>query len=144
MQISYDIVQTLEIKYRETEGVFNVGAMNLAGFLAKSKIHYGSPESIEFTDLYFMLLNYWTLKESNNIARERQEAFYEFDKSEYANGEYFKRYQDRIVTREDIKHDAVKELFTDIDIPTKDDWNALQESIEREGLVNAYRLAVAP
>ena len=30
-----------------------LGAMNLHGFLAKSKIHYGSPEALEFTDILF-------------------------------------------------------------------------------------------
>ena len=29
-------------------------------FLAKNQMHYGSPEALEFTSLYFMLLNYWT------------------------------------------------------------------------------------
>ena len=44
----------------------------LHSYLAKHHIEYGSPESVEFTNIYFMLMNYWTLVESNNIARERQ------------------------------------------------------------------------
>ena len=50
---------------------FCLGAMGLHSYLAKHHIEYGSPESIEFTNIYFMLMNYWTLFESNNIARER-------------------------------------------------------------------------
>src|SRR5690606_37347878 len=73
-----------------------LGAMNLHGFLAKNQIMYGSPESIEFTDVYFMLMNYWTLVESNNIAKERNQSFYEFEKSKYATGKYFAEYITKI------------------------------------------------
>ena len=48
---------------------FGLGAMGLHSYLAQQLIEYGSPESIEFTSIYFMLMNYWTLVESNNIAR---------------------------------------------------------------------------
>src|SRR5699024_4085857 len=41
-----------------------LGAMGLHTYLAQNHIYYGSPESVEFTDVYFMLLNYWTLVES--------------------------------------------------------------------------------
>ena len=47
---------------------FGLGAMGLHSYLAKHHIEYGSPESVEFTNIYFMLMNYWTLVESNNIA----------------------------------------------------------------------------
>ncbi|PGO60564.1 class 1b ribonucleoside-diphosphate reductase subunit alpha [Priestia megaterium] len=118
-----------------------LGAMNLHGYFAKNQIFYGSPESIEITDLYFMLLNYWTLVESNNIAIERRETFFDFGKSTYATGEYFDKY-----TQGDylFEHDRVAELFKDIHIPTKADWEALKESVMKYGLYNAYRLAVAP
>ena len=58
---------------------FGLGAMGLHSYLAKHHIEYGSPESVEFTNIYFMLMNYWTLVESNNIARERQETFVGFE-----------------------------------------------------------------
>lgn len=131
-----------------------LGAMNLHGYLAKNQIQYGSPESIEFTEVYFMLLNYWTLVESNNIAKERKETFYEFEKSKYANGEYFSDYLSKIdgykhdYTYETcefvFKHDKVKKLFENIDIPTLIDWDVLRTNVEKHGLFNAYRLAVAP
>lgn len=127
-----------------------LGAMNLHGFLAKNRIEYGSPESIEFTEVYFMLLNYWTLVESNNIAKDRNETFYEFDKSEYANGEYFRKYLSKINGYEYdnkdfvFKYDTVKYLFEGIFVPSLEDWNELQKNIEEYGLYNAYRLAVAP
>lgn len=118
-----------------------LGAMGLHAFLAKNHIQYGSPESIEFTNVYFMLLNYWTLVASNKIARERQETFFEFEKSAYADGSYFDKYinQDWGPTS-----DRVKELFAGIFIPTKADWAQLKENVMRDGLYNAYRMAVAP
>ncbi|MDM8278777.1 class 1b ribonucleoside-diphosphate reductase subunit alpha [Ligilactobacillus aviarius] len=118
-----------------------LGAMGLHAFLAKNHIQYGSPESIEFTNVYFMLLNYWTLVASNKIAKERQETFFEFEKSAYADGSYFDKYinQDWGPTS-----DRVKELFAGIFIPTKEDWAQLKENVMRDGLYNAYRMAVAP
>ncbi len=119
-----------------------LGAMNLHGFLAKSKIHYGSPEALEFTDIYFMLLNYWTLVESNNISIETGQVFSEFEKSKYATGEYFNKYLEE--PEFEFKHGKVKDLFKDIFIPRHKDWLQLKESVMEHGLYNAYRLAVAP
>ncbi|PLR75407.1 ribonucleotide-diphosphate reductase subunit alpha [Bacillus sp. V3-13] len=118
-----------------------LGAMNLHGFFAKNQIMYGSPESIEITDLYFLLLNYWTLVESNNISIETGEKFYEFEKSTYATGEYFDHYLETDYTP---KHPKVAELFAHIPIPTKEDWARLKESVQKHGIYNAYRLATAP
>lgn len=136
-------VPTIENGNKKNHAV-GLGAMNLHGFLAKNQIHYGSPESIEFTDLYFMLLNYWTLVESNNIAIEHGEAFDGFNKSEYANGVYFDRYAERIITREGIKNLQVMDLFKNIEIPSLKEWAELKQSIEEHGLYNSYRMAVAP
>nr|WP_256860569.1 class 1b ribonucleoside-diphosphate reductase subunit alpha [Paraliobacillus ryukyuensis] len=118
-----------------------LGAMNLHGFLAKNRIEYGSPESIEFTSIYFLLLNYWTLYESNKIAKERRTSFFEFDKSDYANGKYFDEYINKDWKP---KLDKVKELFKNIFIPSQKDWVELKENIQHYGLYNSYRLATAP
>lgn len=118
-----------------------LGAMGLHTYLAKNHIEYGSPESIEFIGVYFMLLNYWTLVESNNIAKERNENFVNFENSDYANGSYFDKY-----LAEDFgpKSDIVKDLFDGIKIPDQNDWANLKSNVQRDGLYNAYRLAVAP
>lgn len=118
-----------------------LGAMDLHGYFAKNEIMYGSPESIEITDLYFLLLNYWTLVESNQIAYERGETFYDFEKSTYANGEYFKHYLETDYTP---KFEKVAELFKGHHIPTKEDWDDLRIKVQQFGLYNGYRLAVAP
>lgn len=120
---------------------FGLGAMGLHSYLATHHIEYGSPESIEFTDIYFMLMNYWTLVESNNIARERATTFVGFEKSKYADGTYFDKY----VTGQFVpKSNKVKELFKDHFIPQAEDWEALRLAVMKEGLYHQNRLAVAP
>ncbi|WP_203351315.1 class 1b ribonucleoside-diphosphate reductase subunit alpha [Streptococcus uberis] len=120
---------------------FGLGAMGLHSFLAKNHIEYGSPESVEFTDIYFMLMNYWTLVESNNIARERQTTFVGFEKSKYADGSYFDKY----VTGQFVpKSDLIKKLFKDHFIPQASDWEALRQAVQKDGLYHQNRLAVAP
>jgi len=110
---------------------FGLGAMGLHSYLAQQLIEYGSHESIEFTSIYFMLMNYWTLVESNNIARERGITFHNFEKSDYANGSYFDKY----VTGEFVpKSDRVKELFKDVFIPSAADWAELREKVQADGL----------
>ncbi|HEK9097693.1 TPA: class 1b ribonucleoside-diphosphate reductase subunit alpha [Streptococcus equi subsp. zooepidemicus] len=120
---------------------FGLGAMGLHSYLAQHHIDYGSPESIEFTDIYFMLMNYWTLVESNQIARERQTTFVGFEKSTYASGTYFDQY----ITGECVpKSELVKSLFKDHFIPQAADWKALRQAVMIDGLYHQNRLAVAP
>ena len=118
-----------------------LGAMGLHTYFAKNQMEYGSKESLEFTDVYFMLLNYWTLVESNNIAKERNESFDGFENSKYAAGEYFDTY-----INDEIKpsSDKVKSLFDGIFVPTAKDWEELKHSIQEFGLYHQNRLAVAP
>ncbi|WP_122645577.1 class 1b ribonucleoside-diphosphate reductase subunit alpha [Enterococcus mediterraneensis] len=118
-----------------------LGAMGLHTFFAKNHMEYGSPESLEFTDLYFMLLNYWTLVESNAIARERQTVFHNFEKSAYADGSYFDEY---ITGKYQPKSEQLKEIFKDIFIPSAEDWKNLKAAIQKDGLYHQNRLAVAP
>ncbi|MGO3732490.1 MAG: class 1b ribonucleoside-diphosphate reductase subunit alpha [Vagococcus sp.] len=118
-----------------------LGAMGLHTYFAKNQMEYGSDESLDFTNVYFMLLNYWTLVESHAIAKERQETFRHFDKSDYASGTYFDRYIDQPVSP---KSDKVAELFGDIFIPTAEDWATLKENVQADGLYHQNRLAVAP
>lgn len=118
-----------------------LGAMGLHSYFAKNHIHYGSKESIEFTNIYFMLMNYWTLVESNQIARERKTSFVGFEKSDYANGSYFDKY----ITGDFVpQSDLVKELFKDHFIPQAKDWMALRDAVMADGLYHQNRLAVAP
>ena len=118
-----------------------LGLMGLHSYLAVNQIEYGSPESIEITSLIFLLMNYYTLKESNKIAIERNTTFEDFDKSDYASGVYFDKYTEKDWSP---KLEKVKELFKDIHIPTQDDWEALKKSVQEHGIYSRYRMAVAP
>ncbi|MBI5974045.1 class 1b ribonucleoside-diphosphate reductase subunit alpha [Staphylococcus canis] len=118
-----------------------LGVMNLHGYLAKNQISYESEEAKDFANVFFMMMNYYSIQRSMQIAKERGETFTDFDKSDYANGRYFERY-----TSEDFlpQYDKVKALFEQHDIPTREDWKALQSEVEKHGLYHAYRLAIAP
>lgn len=118
-----------------------LGAMGLHTYLAKNHIHYGSTESVDFINIYFLLLNYWTLVDSNAIAKERGETFASFAESDYASGTYFDKYINEAWFPET---DKIKELFEGIFIPTPEDWENLRESVKAHGLYNQNRLAVAP
>ncbi|RHW51113.1 ribonucleotide-diphosphate reductase subunit alpha [Bombilactobacillus bombi] len=128
-------------KGNQLSHAIGLGAMGLHTYLAINHIEYGSPAALEFTSVYFMLLNYWTLVESNNIARERQETFANFDKSKYADGSYFFQYRHHDFRPQ---NQQVQKLFHNIFIPGPEDWQKLQKKIQQDGLYNAYRLAVAP
>lgn len=118
-----------------------LGAMNLNGFFAKNKIAYESDEAKEFASAFFMMMNYYSIEKSMEIAKERGRTFKDFDRSEYAKGTYFTRY---IETDFRPTSDKVQDLFEGMDIPTPQDWAALKEKVQKYGLYHAYRLAIAP
>ncbi|KEK23622.1 class 1b ribonucleoside-diphosphate reductase subunit alpha [Bacillus gaemokensis] len=118
-----------------------LGAMNLHGYLAKNKIAYESAEAKEFVRTFFMMLNYYSIEKSMGIAKEKGETFKDFDKSDYANGTYFEKYE---TTDYNPITEKVQQLFEGIYIPTKEDWTSLKEQVQKHGLYNSYRLAIAP
>lgn len=125
---------------RELHSV-GLGAMNLCGFLAKNKIAYDDPLTIEFADVLFAAINYYSILSSAKIAKERRETFNGFEKSDYANGTYWKQYLENDFLP---KSDKIKELFEGMKLPTKEDWANLKTFVEKHGLFNAYRMAIAP
>lgn len=118
-----------------------LGAMNLHGYLAKNKIAYESAEAKEFARTFFMMLNYYSIEKSMEIAKEKGETFKDFDKSDYANGTYFEKYE---TTDYSPVTEKVQQLFEGVHIPTKEDWTSLKEQVQKNGLYNSYRLAIAP
>ena len=135
-----DVVPSIQHGNRLAHTI-GLGAMGLHAYLAKNQIEYGSPEALEFTSVYFMLLNYWTLVASNKIAKERKVTFNNFENSKYADGSYFDTYLNQEFAP---KNARVKELFDGIFIPTKSDWTSLKENVMKYGLYHQNRLAVAP
>ena len=120
-----------------------LGQMNLHGYLATSEIHYDSPEAVDFTNMYFYAITYHAIRASNMIAKERGETFADFEKSDYASGQYFDKYTDKIWQPET---DKVRGLFEEagIEIPTQKDWKDLKKSVMEHGIYNAYLQAVPP
>lgn len=118
-----------------------LGVMNLHGYLAKNKIMYGSPASLEFVNTFFMMLNFYSIKASSKIAHFKGKSFEGFETTSYADGTYFTKY---IQNDYSPKNPKIKELFEGMYIPTQDDWYHLSKQVKEYGMYNAYRLAVAP
>lgn len=135
-----EMVPSIAKANRELHSV-GLGAMNLHGFLAKSFIMYESDEALDFANTFFMMMNYYSLEASMEIAKERQRTFVGFEKSGYADGTYFDKYLSRDYLPQS---DKVKELFGDMYIPTIEDWTNLKEQVKEHGVYHAYRLAIAP
>lgn len=118
-----------------------LGAMNLHGFLAKNFIMYESKEALDFCNVFFMMVNFYSLQSSMEIARERKETFVGFESSEYANGNYFGSYIAKDIVPVNEK---VAKLFEGVAIPTAADWTELMGQVKEHGIFHAYRLAIAP
>ncbi|WP_281880802.1 class 1b ribonucleoside-diphosphate reductase subunit alpha [Nocardia sputorum] len=120
-----------------------LGQMNLHGYLARERIHYGSEEGIDFTNIYFYTVVYHAIRASNRIAIERGAYFGGFPESKYASGEYFDKYTEQVW---EPKTDRVRQLFADADvhIPTQDDWRELKASVMEHGIYNQNLQAVPP
>ncbi|AQX82052.1 class 1b ribonucleoside-diphosphate reductase subunit alpha [Plantibacter sp. MCCC 1A11337] len=120
-----------------------LGQMNLHGYLARERVHYGSPEGIDFTNIYFYTVVFHALRASNLIAKERGETFDGFADSQYASGEFFDKYIDQVWEPETARG---RELFEQagVQIPTQADWTALKASIQEYGIYNQNLQAVPP
>ncbi|MCY8539510.1 class 1b ribonucleoside-diphosphate reductase subunit alpha [Bacillus haynesii] len=124
-----------------------LGAMNLHGYLAQNGIAYESEEARDFANVFFALVNYWSLVRSMELAKETGSTFEGFEGSTYASGEYFVKYvieeSDRFVDCAP-KTDKVAALFEGVHIPTVVDWFNLMCDVIKHGLYHSYRLAIAP
>ena len=139
-----DIDSVTSIKYgNEQSHAIGLGQMNLHGYLARERVHYGSEEGIDFTNIYFYTVLFHALKASNKIAIERGKTFGGFEKSKYATGEFFDKY----VSKEwKPKTDKVAQLFANagISIPDQTDWTQLKNSVMTHGIYNQNLQAVPP
>ena len=120
-----------------------LGQMNLHGYLGREHIHYGSEEGLDFTNAYFATVMYECIKASHKIAVETGQAFDGFERSEYATGEFFDRYNP-----EDFqpKTEKVKEIFAKSNAtpPSAEEWAQLKADVARDGIYNRYLQAVPP
>lgn len=120
-----------------------LGQMNLHGYLARERVHYGSEEALDFTNMYFLAVAFEAIRASCMIARERGEKFVGFEDSDYASGTYFDKY---INGTWEPTTDKCRELLakSSIHIPTQEDWKALAADVAKYGMYNQNLQAVPP
>ena len=120
-----------------------LGQMNLHGYLGKMRIHYGSEEGVDFTNMYFYTVLYHALKASAKMSHETGSPFDGFEKSKYATGEFFDKYINQEWKPATKK---IEKIFKDanIDIPTQHDWENLAKYVKKHGLYNQNLQAVPP
>lgn len=118
-----------------------LGTMNLHGHLMYSGIRYGSDESLEFVDAFYSAMNYYSIKASMELAKERNKTFEGFKESAYATGEYFQMYlEEEFVATSDI----VIKALGNVPAVTIEMWAQLKEDVKTYGMYNAYRIAIPP
>jgi len=98
-------------------------------------------EALEFCHVFFMMVNFYSIQSSMEIAKERKETFVGFKSSEYANGKYFDQYVEKDIVPSNAK---IAGLFEGMAIPTAADWVDLMNEVKEHGIFHAYRLAIAP
>ena len=120
-----------------------LGQMNLHGYLAREGIAYGSPEGLDFTNLYFYTITWHALHTSMMLARERNQRFAGFEQSRYASGDYFSQYLEGDWRP---KTEKVRALFAraGITLPTREMWQQLRDDVMRYGIYNQNLQAVPP
>ncbi|MFI9407628.1 class 1b ribonucleoside-diphosphate reductase subunit alpha [Nocardia sp. NPDC052316] len=135
-------VPSIEQGNNESHAI-GLGQMNLHGYLARERVHYGSEEGIDFTNIYFYTVVYHAIRASNLIAKERGTYFGGFPESKYASGEYFDKYTEQVW---EPKTERVARLFADagVRIPTQADWHELKASVMEHGIYNQNLQAVPP
>ncbi|MGO1043514.1 class 1b ribonucleoside-diphosphate reductase subunit alpha [Clostridioides difficile] len=121
-----------------------LGAMNLHGYLVRENILYTSEDAVEFSNVFFAMIRYYSIKASMKIAIEKNQTFEGFEKSEYAKGRKSKVLSKYYEQSYLPKSEKVKALFEGIYIPTKEDWTKLLDEVKEKGIYNAYLMAVAP
>lgn len=103
-------------KYR----AIGLGTSGYHHMLVNNRIHWTSDEHLNFADKVYERINYYAIKASMEIAKEKGR-YSEFEGSDWQNGDYFhlRRYD-------------------------SDEWNSLKKEINKYGIRNGYIMAVAP
>ena len=119
IDLNYYAVPFAEITNKKYRAI-GLGTSGYHHMLANNKIQWNSEEHLEFADTVYEKINYYAIKASMNIAKEKG-AYSCFEGSDWHNGDYFK-----------------------LRGYNSDAWNILQENVKKYGLRNGYLLAVAP
>ena len=107
-----------------------IGYIGLAHFLAKNKVKFEDPKAWKLVDELTEHFQYYLLKASNNLAKERG-ACSKFDRTKYADGQlpidHYKKDVDELVTRK-----------------LKLNWESLRKNIVKHGLRHSTLSAQMP
>jgi len=107
-----------------------IGYIGLAHFLAKNGVKYDDPTAWKLVDEYTEAFQYYLLKSSNEIAKEKGKCEY-FERTKYADGilpiDTYKKDVDKIVERK-----------------LSYDWEKLRKEIKKHGLRHSTLTAQMP
>lgn len=107
-----------------------IGYIGLAHFLAKNKVKYDSPDAWKLIDEYTEAFQYYLLKASNELAKEKGECAF-FKRTKYFDGilpiDTYKKDVDSIVKRK-----------------LSYDWNSLRRAVKEYGLRHSTLSAQMP
>ena len=103
-------------KYR----AIGLGVSGYHHMLTNNRIRWESDEHLNFVDKVFENINYFAIKASNNLAKEKGK-YSLFEGSDWDNGNYF--------TLRNYNSER---------------WNELKENVHKYGLRNGYLIAIAP
>ena len=121
-----------------------LGQMNLAGFFIKEGMPYGSPDSLDFTNIYFMAVAYHAYRASMRISQRTGKRFVGFENSKYADPAYLtEKYADPSMVTPNANTAAIFAKYG-IRIPTSENWRGLALAIAKYGMYNAYLQAIPP
>ena len=97
-----------------------LGTSGYHHMLVKQGIAFESKEHLAFVDKLYEDINYYTIEASSDLAQEKGRYDY-FEGSKWQSGEYFEERGYR-----------------------KERWHELRERVQKQGMRNAYLLAIAP
>ena len=119
IDLNYYSVPFAEVTNKKYRAI-GLGTSGYHHMLANNRIQWNDEKHLEFVDEVYEKINYYAIKASMNIAKEKGQYSY-FKNSDWDNGNYF-----------------------DLRNYNSEKWNKLREDVKEYGLRNGYLFAVAP
>ena len=119
IDLNYYAVPFAEVTNKKYRAI-GLGTSGYHHMLANNKIHWTEDKHLEFSDKVYEKINFYAIKASVNIAKEKGSYTY-FEGSDWQTGDYF-----------------------DLRQYNSPMWNELRENVKEFGMRNGYLFAVAP
>lgn len=119
IDLNYYSVPYAEVTNKKYRSI-GLGTSGYHHMLANNKIHFTADEHKEFVDKVYENINYYAIKASMKIAKEKGH-YSLFEGSDWQNGDYFR-----------------------LRNYNSDRWKELQAEVNKYGLRNGYLIAIAP